>query len=73
MDRTGTFVSESRNRSGPEPIEPAPQHAIRYVKAEGSRSRAFCVCGFSKKRSTPWIARQAVEAHIEQSQASQAS
>lgn len=70
MDRTGTFVELSRNRSGPEPTAAETQHALRYVKAEGSRSRAFCICGWSKKRATPWIARQAVEAHIEQSQAS---
>lgn len=70
MDRTGTFVAESRNRSGPEPTVVEVQHALRYVRADGRRSRAFCVCGWSKQRATPWIARQAVEAHIEQSKAS---
>jgi len=67
MEATGTYVSLSRSKLGP---EPETQHALRYVVAEGSRSRAFCTCGWSKKRATPWIARQAVEAHIEQSRAS---
>lgn len=67
MDRTGTFVSMSRDRLGPESERP---HAVRYVCAEGRQLRAFCTCGWSKRRATPWIARQAVEAHIEQAKAS---
>src|SRR5207248_952434 len=60
---TGTYVNLSRTQLGPEP-DRMPIHGTRYVEREKGGFRAVCRCGWSKRRRSAFVARQALDGHI---------
>lgn len=65
MAQTEGYVSLSRSKLGPEPDPiPVAAHGVRYVERDGNRYKAFCRCGWSKRRKSASVAREALAAHI---------